>query len=104
VAELQHTGAGLEEERAEQKEVVAADERDLDVGPPGELPVEVTCGGEAADPAAEHEDPGARRGREGLNVLALSLRQLHDPLMSGFPLSTTYRASSSPDSIGQRES
>jgi hypothetical protein len=41
VAQLQHTGAGLEEERAEEEEVVAADERDLDLRPPGELPVEV---------------------------------------------------------------
>ena len=50
VAELQHPGAGLEEERAEEKEVVAAVERDLDARPPGQVPVEMTGGGEATDP------------------------------------------------------
>jgi hypothetical protein len=93
VAELQHTGAGLEEERAEEKEVVAADERDLDIGQAGELPVEVTGGGEAADPAAENDDPGARRGRAGLGSDPLTIST------SGFPLSTTYVASSAPLSL-----
>jgi hypothetical protein len=59
--ELQHTGAGLEKEWAEQEEIVTADDRDLDVGTPREIPVEVTCGGQAADPGAENDDPAARR-------------------------------------------
>jgi hypothetical protein len=57
VAEFQHPRASFEEGQAEEKEVVAADERDLDAGPPGLVPVEMTGGGEATDPAAEHDDP-----------------------------------------------
>ena len=67
VAQLQHTGAGLEEERAQEEEVVAADERDLDVGPRGEWPVETARGGQPADSAAEDHDPGARCGPTGFN-------------------------------------
>src|SRR6188474_532645 len=83
MAKLQDAGARLEEERAEEEEVVAADERDLDVGPPAELPVEMASGGEASDSAAQNEDP---RGHGTITT-------------RGFPLSTTYVASSAPLSL-----
>jgi hypothetical protein len=68
VAELEHAGARLEEEGAQQEEVVPADERDLDVGLSGELSVEMAGGGEAADATAEDEDTSAGHGRARLHM------------------------------------
>ena len=54
--QLQAAGAGLEQERREHEEVLAAHERDLDIRAPPQHPLEVSHGGDAAESAAEYDD------------------------------------------------
>ena len=54
VPKLDPAGAGLEEERREDEEILAAHERNLDVCACD--PLQVTDGCETAEPAAEHHD------------------------------------------------
>jgi hypothetical protein len=54
--QLQPAGAGLEQERREHEEVLAAHERDLDVRVPPQESLEVPRRGHAAESTAEHDD------------------------------------------------
>jgi hypothetical protein len=57
--QLQHSRARLEEKRSEKKEVVSADESDLDVGSVTKAPIEVARRGKSADSPAENDDSPA---------------------------------------------
>ena len=56
VARLEHPGADLGQERREEAEVLAADEPDLDVVAAAGQLLEVACGLDAGEAAAEDED------------------------------------------------
>jgi hypothetical protein len=65
MAELENTRARLEQQWAELKEVIAADECDLDVGAIPEQIVELARCSETANAAAEHDEAGLSRRRAG---------------------------------------
>ena len=56
VPQFQPSRAGFEQQRREDEEVLAAHERDLDVAPPAEAPLEVPRRGNAAKPSAQHDN------------------------------------------------
>ena len=56
VAQLQPAGAGFEQERRDDEEVLAADERDLDVPVPAEKSLQVSRGRHATESAAQYDD------------------------------------------------
>jgi hypothetical protein len=65
MTELENTRARLEQQWAELKEVVAADEGDLDVWAIAEQLIELARCGETANAAAEHDEAGGSRRRGG---------------------------------------
>jgi hypothetical protein len=56
VPEFKAPGAGLEQQRREHEEVLAAHERDLDVPSCAQDPLEMTRGRHAAESAAQYDD------------------------------------------------
>jgi hypothetical protein len=54
--QLQHSRARLEEKRSEKKEVVSADESDLDAGPVTKASIEMARRGKSADAPAKNDD------------------------------------------------
>ena len=57
VARLEHAGADLRQERREEREVLAADEPDLDVVAAAREALEMAGGLDPGEPAAQHQDP-----------------------------------------------
>jgi hypothetical protein len=62
VAELQHAGARLEEQWRKEEEVVAADERDLDLPLPGERTLQMASGRKTGNTTPEDDDTRAWLG------------------------------------------
>jgi hypothetical protein len=64
VPQFQPSGTRFEQERREHEEVLAADERDLDIGLVSQAPLEVPRGRDATKSSAEydnaHDSPGER--------------------------------------------
>jgi hypothetical protein len=56
VPQFKSSGARFEQQRREDEEVLAAHERDLDVAPPAEAPLEVPRRGDATKPSAQHDN------------------------------------------------
>jgi hypothetical protein len=59
--QLQYSRARLEEKRSEKKEVVSADESDLDAGAATKAPIEMARRGKSADAPAKNDDSTRQR-------------------------------------------